>query len=116
VRIGDAADYGSTYNPDLWLRPWPTFGTLAGRVTDREGNPVHDVTITLGSDGGPDRYASSYADDTVNSDLYYGENYTRGDLPEGEYRVFVRMRGVLRYQGMVHIEAGRTNWLDIVLN
>jgi murein DD-endopeptidase MepM/ murein hydrolase activator NlpD len=116
VRIGNPYDYARTYNPDLWIRPWPTFGTLAGRITDAYGNPLHDVAITIQSATGPSRMTYSYADDTVNSDPYYGEHFTHGDLPEGEYTVLVRKQGVLRFKGTVTIVAGQTNWIDIRLN
>jgi murein DD-endopeptidase MepM/ murein hydrolase activator NlpD len=115
VRLGDPHDYNRTYNPDLWLRPWPTFGTLAGRITERDGSRVYDAQISIRQAGGIDHYTFSYADDLVKSDPALGEHFTRGDLPEGEYEVFVRLRGVLRYQGDVTIESGKTTWLDIVL-
>lgn len=116
VRIGDPYDYGSTYNPDLWVRPWSGYGTLIGRVTDSSGNKVYSITISIEPESGPNRTTYSYADDYVNSDPYYGENFSYGDLPAGEYQVTVRKRGVLRYKGMVTVEAGQTNWLEIVLN
>jgi len=116
VRIGDPYDYGSTYNPDLWVRPWPTFGTLAGTMVDRGGSPVYDTMITIRSVAtGQEYYAYSYANADVNSDLIMGENYTRGDLPAGEYRVFVRIRNILRYDGTAIIQDGRTTRLDIQL-
>ncbi len=116
VRVGNPYDYYSTYNPDLWIRPWPTFGTLAGRITDAYGHRLRDVAITLQSETGPSRMTYSYADDTVNSDPYYGEHFAHGDLPEGEYTVLVRKQGVLRFKGTVTIVAGQTSWIDIRLN
>ena len=116
VRIGNMYDYGSTYNPDLWILPWPGYGTLAGRVTDANGNRMYNVPIVLQSPGNAPRQTFSYADDGVNPDPYYQEQYTYGDLPEGTYQVTVRIRGVLRYKGQVTIEGGKTNWLDIRLN
>jgi murein DD-endopeptidase MepM/ murein hydrolase activator NlpD len=116
VRIGDPYDYGSTYNPDLWVRPWSGYGTLIGRVTDSTGNKVYSVTISIEPESGPNRTTYSYADDYVNSDPYYGENFSYGDLPAGNYQVTVRKRGILRYKGSVTVEAGQTNWLDIVMN
>jgi murein DD-endopeptidase MepM/ murein hydrolase activator NlpD len=116
VRIGNPYDYDSTYNPDLWLRPWPVYGTLAGRITDSSGHRMYDVPITIQRPGNPDRQTYSYADDTVNPDLYYGEYFTYGDLPAGGYQVIVRIHGVLRYKGNVTVEDGKTSWLDIVLN
>ena len=87
VRIGDPYAYGSTYNPDLWVMPWPGgYGTLAGRVTDSDGNRLYNVPIVIQSEGGASRQTYSYADDGVNPDPYYREHYTYGDLPAGEYR------------------------------
>ena len=116
VRIDDPYSYYTSYNPDLWLRPWPTYGTLAGRITDQYGNPLYDTQITLIPPSGPDRYTYSYADDNVNPDPYYGENFACGDLPAGDYQVIVRKRGVLRFKGEVTVESGHTGWIDIVLN
>jgi murein DD-endopeptidase MepM/ murein hydrolase activator NlpD len=116
VRLDDPYDYLSTYNPDLWLTPWPTFGTLAGRLVDGAGQPVRDATVTLLSDSGPDRYTFTYANDNVNPDPYYNENFTYGDLPEGEYHVIVRTGSVKRFDEWVFVEAGRTNWIDIRLD
>ena len=31
-------DFGATRNPELWMRPFRNYGTLAGRVTDANGN------------------------------------------------------------------------------
>ena len=116
VRLDDPYDYNSVYNPDLWLDPWPTFGTLAGRLVNRDGQPVYDAMITILSDLGPSRYTFTYADDNVNPDPYYNENFTYGDLPEGEYQIIVRINGVKRFDDRVFVEAGRTNWIDIRLN
>lgn len=116
VRLDDPYDYDSTYNPDLWLDPWPTYGTLAGRLVDRRGQPVYDAMITILSKSGPDRYTFSYADDHVNPDPYYNENFTYGDLPEGDYQIIVRTRGVKRFDDWVFVKAGQTNWIDIRLN
>jgi murein DD-endopeptidase MepM/ murein hydrolase activator NlpD len=117
VRLGDPYDYNSVYNPDLWLRSWSDYGVLAGRVFYNDGTLAYNVQITIKpKDGGVERYTFSYADDTVKSDPYYGENYTCGDLPIGEYEVFVRTRGALRFKGTITIVGGQTNWLDINLN
>lgn len=116
VRLGDPYSYDNTYNPDLWVRPWPQYGTLAGRVTDRNGKLLYDQTVVIQRTGDPDRTAYSYADDGVNGDPYYGENFTYGDLPAGEYQVIVRVRGVLRFKGTVTIENGKTSWIDVILS
>lgn len=116
VRIGDPYDYNSTYNPDLWVKPWREFGTLAGRIFDREGNRLYDAAITVQVEGGLGRTAYSYADEGVNSDPYYAEHFTYADLPEGEYQVLVRVRGVLRFKDTVTITGGQTSWIIVRLN
>ncbi len=116
VRAGDPYDYGSTYNPDLWLRPWPSYGTLAGRIYDVQGNRMYGAQITIEPVlPGVGRTTYSYADDSVNPDPYYGEHFTYGDLRAGEYYIIVRQRGVTRFKGTVTVEAGKTSWIEIGL-
>jgi hypothetical protein len=105
-------------NPDLWLRPWPRFGTLAGRIYDADGNRMYNTNITVqrvGFDGG-DRYTYAYADDVINPDPYYGEHFAIGDLPAGGYQVIVRIQRVLRFKGNVTVEPGHTAWIEIRLD
>lgn len=116
VRLGDPLDYYSTYNPDLWLKPWARSGVVAGRITDRDGNRLYDTPIILQRGTGPSRTAYSYADDGVNPDPYYGEHFAIGDLSAGEYQVLVRIKDVLRFKGTVTVVPGQTAWIDIRLN
>ncbi|MCD4684817.1 MAG: peptidoglycan DD-metalloendopeptidase family protein, partial [Anaerolineae bacterium] len=118
VRIGNPYDYMGTVNPDLWVRPWARFGTLAGRIYDADGNRLYNTNITLQRVGiaGSNRYTYAYADDVINPDTYYGEHFVAGDLPAGEYQVTVRIRRVLRFKGTVTVEAGHTAWIEIRLN
>jgi hypothetical protein len=32
VRVGDPYNFNATRNPELWLHPYPDYGTLVGRV------------------------------------------------------------------------------------
>jgi murein DD-endopeptidase MepM/ murein hydrolase activator NlpD len=50
VRIGDPYSFEATRNPELWIRPYPRYGTLAGRVTDENGNILNQVTLNVESD------------------------------------------------------------------
>lgn len=95
VRVG-YNDYTSTRNPELWLRPYPRWGTLAGRVTDENGNLVPIANITIRStalddpdDGPVSRYTVTYATGGTNPDDIYGENFVVMDLPPGQYQVTV---------------------------
>ncbi len=116
VRLGDPSDYNNVYNPDLWVRPWPTYGTLAGRIFNSDGTRTYGIMITIqAKNGDASRYTFSYSDDTIKSDPYYGEHFTYADLPEGDYEVFVRVRSALVFKQDITIAAGQTNWLDIHL-
>jgi murein DD-endopeptidase MepM/ murein hydrolase activator NlpD len=116
VRVGDPEDYRATRNPDLWIFPYPSFGTLAGTVTDN-GELVYSESVTITSlEGGGTRYAFTYADDTVNGDAAFRENFTLGDLPEGQYEITISSRqGRIRFQQTTLIQRGRTTWLDMPL-
>ncbi|MFN8377042.1 MAG: peptidoglycan DD-metalloendopeptidase family protein [Anaerolineae bacterium] len=115
VRIGNPYDYRSTRNPDLWIYPYFGFGTLAGRITDSTGNLLRDATLTIVNDTST-FYAFSYADETVNGDSLFGENWTRGDLPEGYYTVRVSENGRVRFEQQTYVYPGKTTWVDVVLN
>lgn len=116
VRVGNPNDFGATRNPDLWIRPYGTFGTLAGRITDAAGNLLYDATIIITADETTStRYAFSYADDTVNGDTIFNENYTMGDLPAGYYTVTVSDNGNIRFRESVYVYPNRTTWLNIPL-
>lgn len=115
VRVGDPYDYNATRNPELWMRPYPTFGTLAGIVTDADGNRLYDVTMQVVSLD-ISRYAFSYHDDSVNPDSSFNENYVLGDLPANYYEVTVSDNGRVRFRQIVYVYANRTTWLPITLN
>ncbi|GAB4509328.1 MAG: hypothetical protein OHK0046_04110 [Anaerolineae bacterium] len=117
VRVGDPYDYRSTRNPDLWIFPYPTFGTLAGRVVNTAGEMLQGIAVQITSEAiTTPRYAFTYGDDSVNSSAAWGENFTYGDLPEGVYTVLVSEDGRRLFEADVPIESGRTAWVDIVLN
>lgn len=115
VRVGSPYSFDATRNPELWLRPFPQLGTLAGRVTDAEGQPVYGATLTVAS-GAISRYAFSYGDDSVNGDPAFGENFTLGDLPADYYTVTVTDSGRVRYQRLIYVYPNRTTWLDVQLS
>ncbi|RMG82315.1 MAG: hypothetical protein D6712_14900 [Chloroflexi bacterium] len=115
VRVGDPFDYSATRNPDLWLKPWRGFGTLAGFVSDIEGNPVYGIVITVQSER-VWRETYTYGDDSVNSDPAWGENFTLGDLPADDYDVFIRDEdGQLLFRELVPVESGQTTFIEIQL-
>ncbi len=117
VRVGKPEDYNSSMNPELWVLPFTGNGVLAGRVTDLHGATLYGMLVEARS---TTLYASaySYADNTVNGDPVFKENYVIPDLPAGYYTVFVhRADGSgLAFRTVVYIWPGRTNWLDIPIN
>ena len=115
VRVGDFHSFDATRNPELWMRPYPGFGTLAGRVTDADGNLLYDVTLRVESTD-ISRYAFSYADTSVNPDPAFNENFTLGDLPANYYTVTVSDGNRARFQQIVYVYPNRTTWLDVQLN
>ena len=114
VRVGNPASYGATRNPELWLRPFRNFGTLAGRVRDSSGNLLREVTISVRSTD-LFRYAWSYAAEGVNPDDDLGENFVLGDLPTNYYEITVGDGGRVRFRQILYLWPGRSNWLEIRL-
>lgn len=113
VRVGDPLDYfASTRNPDLWISPYYGFGTLVGRVVDGDGVPQSNVSLTVVGEGYT-RYTWTYAGAENQSDETWSENFTYGDLPEGLYTITTRS-STRAYTREIYIEAGQSNWLEII--
>jgi murein DD-endopeptidase MepM/ murein hydrolase activator NlpD len=119
VRLERPDDFFSTRNPEMWILPYPTFGMIAGRVVDTNGESMQGEIIKVEALSDPTvelRYAYTYEDDTVNSDTIWGENFTLGDLPEGDYEVYISDRnGKVKFTETVTVVAGKIAWVEIVL-
>lgn len=118
VRIGDPYSYGSTYNPQLWLEPYPGYGVLAGRVTLADGTALAEVEIKAESvNSGIIYRAYTYADTdpVLNPDPYLNENWVMADLEAGTYGVSVAYNGRIVYQAQVAVIAGTTGFLPVVV-
>lgn len=112
VRLGDPLDYfGATRNPDLWITPYPGYGTLAGRISGPDGKPIREASLTVQN---TDRvfYIKTYAGDENVADVGLGENFTYGDVPAGTYNVAVvnEITGKV-YREQVEIVEGHTTWV-----
>jgi murein DD-endopeptidase MepM/ murein hydrolase activator NlpD len=87
VRLGGNT-YNDTRNPDLWLRPDPGYGVIAGRVVDYQNFFVPQQLVTLHRSNEPRRFwrqIFTYPDNQVNSDDQYAETFTFADVPAGNY-------------------------------
>jgi hypothetical protein len=115
VRLGQN-NYGTTYNPRLWLYPFPDYGTVAGRVVRTNGSLVADTTITLDRVDAGSRYlaTSSYDGDSVNSDAQWDENFVIDDVPMGYYDVTVAV-GKKKFTQEIYVFPYRTNFVEIVI-
>ncbi len=118
VRLGDPDDFGATRNPEMWLYPYPTFGTLIGRVVTTAGDLLPGVTVQVRRPGRTvTRYAYSYEGDSVNPDAVWGENFTLGDLSEDTYEVIVsESSGRVRFRQEITILDRQPTWIEIVLD
>lgn len=120
IRVGeDPFDYYATRNPELWLRVYPRYGALAGRVTDASGAPVYGQTVHIRREADEYpilTYAYTYVDDDVNSDAALNENFVIGDLPRDIYEVTLsNANGRILFRQWVEIRSERVSWLDIQL-
>lgn len=119
VRLDDPYDFGATRNPEFWLRPYRTYGMIAGRLTDATGAPLPEVEIQIRRAGRSAvyRYITTYADrGQVKPDNLWGENFALGDVPAGDYDVIVSTRdGRVRYRGTQTVIADDIAWVEIVV-
>ncbi|HEX6386580.1 MAG TPA: M23 family metallopeptidase [Anaerolineae bacterium] len=115
VRVGQN-DYDSTRNPLLWLYPFPDRGTVVGRVVWPDGRLVTEAPVSLRRIDAPSRYAATttYADDSVNADPIWQENFALDDADAGYYEVVVT-RGEDKFTAEVWVFPYRTSFVEIVL-
>ncbi len=115
VRVGDPESYLTTRNPDLWLKPYPKFGTLVGRLTQTRSSSEGVIIYVRTPERNRETY--TYGGDRVNSSGAWGENFTLGDLPVGTYEVLVSDRnGRTYFRETITIENGKSTWLEIVID
>jgi len=105
---GRENSYDRTFNPELWLRPFPGCGTIVGRLIDAQGKPIPETLITVHHAESPEQCwqeISTYPLEEVNPDEEWRENFVLGDVPEGTYILKTRVEGKL-YQREVVVVAG----------
>ncbi|MCC6804018.1 MAG: peptidoglycan DD-metalloendopeptidase family protein [Anaerolineae bacterium] len=114
IRVGSPFDFDDTRNPELWVRPYPGFGVLAGRVMDDTGAMVYGALIAIQSSQ-VQTQTYTYGDDSVNPDPTLHENFAAGNLPPGDYDVTVIAGGRVRFTQRVTIAPDRLTWLTVQL-
>jgi len=111
VRIGKNNFFVSR-NPELWLAPPQGWGILAARLLTTGGNLLNGVTVTIRSkQTNQTWYVKSYHQGAVNSDPYYRENLVIGDLPAGEYVVWLPYEGTT-YNTDITISPGMVSYFS----
>jgi murein DD-endopeptidase MepM/ murein hydrolase activator NlpD len=117
VRVGEN-NYGATRNPELWIRPFPGWGNVAGRLEWADGGYVYEAPLLIRRPDDPSRFVDrtiyTYADDSVNPDDGWRENFTSPDLEPGPYEVIFRNEDVFR-QELVWVYPGQTAFVTIQL-
>jgi murein DD-endopeptidase MepM/ murein hydrolase activator NlpD len=115
VRMGQN-NYPNTYNPRLWLYPFPDYGTVAGRVVRKNGTLVEEAPISLDRVDATTRYlaTTSYNGTTVNADPQWGENFVLDDVPMGYYEITVAV-GKRKFTEELYVFPYRTNFVEVVI-
>lgn len=115
VRLGSNS-YEATRNPLLWLTPFPDRGAVAGRVKYSNGTLVPGAQVSLRRVDASSNYAAttSYAQETLNGDDLWRENFAFDDVYAGYYEVVVTM-GEKKYVGNVWVYLNQVTLVEIVV-
>jgi hypothetical protein len=101
-------------NPQLWIRPLPGTGIVAGQVFDRAGAPVpgarvYGLVLAYPTET-PFSFAETYREHARGSPAY-GEHFAVGDVPAGDYTVGVMIDGA-RIWRRVRVRADQLTWVE----
>jgi Peptidase family M23 len=103
-----------TVNPELWIRPLPGTGIVAGRVWDAQGRPAAQVRvyglIKAEPQETPYAYAETYGEHN-HPDPDYGEHFAVSDVEPGDYTLAVVV-GDKRMTRRVRVAADRVTWVE----
>lgn len=115
VRRGEAEDYFSTENPELWLTPRQPCGVLAVSIVDENSN-FQKAKVTVQQYSSSNTLLDVYYLDTYHPTLAGGnENAAIGDLPAGRYRITLISNGHL-YERWVEVQSGKLTQLVMVVD
>jgi hypothetical protein len=116
VRVGQNS-YDATRNPLLWLYPFPDRGTVAGRVVWADGSLAYEAPISLRRIDGeaPSYTTTSYADDSVNADEGWDENFALDDVFAGYYDITVEV-GQRKIKQEFWVYPYQTSFVEIVID
>lgn len=108
VRVGKNT-YSLSQNPELWLAPPQGWGLLVARVMNSAGEPLISTEVTILAKENNQRWTVKTYGKGANSDPYYNENMVLGDLPAGDYVVWMPFAGTT-YNLDIHITPGMVSY------
>ncbi len=114
VRVGENS-YENTRNPEIWLRPLPGRGTIAGLLLDSQEQLIPQHPITFYHQETPNQRwqdITTYPASEVNPDEGWTENFVLGDVPVGDYVVKTYVNGNL-HTAEVSVREGETSFVTI---
>jgi murein DD-endopeptidase MepM/ murein hydrolase activator NlpD len=104
----------TTTNPELWIRPLPGTGIVAGTVRDAAGARVPQSRIyglyKAEPRETPLAYVETYGDKAHPHPLY-GEDFAIGDVPAGDYVLAVEVGGTT-VRRRIRVEPLRLTWVE----
>ena len=91
VRFPDNS-FHNTMNPELWIAPPQGWGVLVGRITDKKGETLNRIDVSIYSEATKKtEVIKTYGlGGAINSDPYYNENLVLGDLEAGIYKISLK--------------------------
>ena len=102
-----------TVNPELWIRPLPGTGIVAGQVWDAQGRAVTQARVYGLMKAEPQETPFSYAEtygEHNHPDPAYREHFAVSDVEPGDYTLAVLVDGK-RLTRRIRVEAGRVTWV-----
>lgn len=124
VRLGKN-EYFSTRNPDLWISPPLGWGVLVGQINNYYGQPFEQQIVyifptednpVIGPVNDVGWIATSYQNESINTDSYYHENFTLSNLPAGKYNIFIPVSSIGRnYSTEIEIKPGQVTFFKLYL-
>lgn len=102
-----------TVNPELWIRPLPGTGLVAGQVWDARGQPLPQARVYGLVKAEPQETPYSYAEtygEHNRPDPAYREHFAVSDVEPGDYTLAVVVGGK-HLTRRVRVAAGQVTWV-----
>jgi len=101
-------------NPELWIAPLPGTGIVAGQVWTAAGARADQARVYGLVKGAPQEtpfaFAETYGTRARGTPAYH-EHFAVGDVPAGEYVLYVEIGG-RRVARRVRVDPGRVTWVE----